>query len=210
MKLKFLFLLFSISCSTQLLAQRKQKIIEPIDDPAYKNWTIGAGYFSNGIANPGLILSAEKPFRLLRQTKVNRKGKERIKYKSLAMSGQLGGYHHNYNHVGMLVSTRLLRRVTYPFGLFTESGLGVGYFHQIQDAPTFEVTPTNEVIERGTVGQGAIAPSITIGFGWDRWFKNQSRLTYFLRASYLVQIPYNQSFILRTPLELGVTYRLGS
>lgn len=200
-----LILFFSISIF-QVSAQRKT--ITPLTDSGYQNWSIGIGYITNVLINPGVMASAEKPFKTWHLTKVKRNGKERNRHKALIGSGHLGAYHHHHNHVGILTSAHLGYRIIRPKGLKLEYAVGLGYFHQIQDGQTYEVTNDNQVIEKGITGQGAIMPSITVGLGVDNWFNKKSRISWYWRASYLIQIPYNHAFILRTPLEVGINYKL--
>lgn len=205
MKYTMLLLAFFLLSTLEVSAQRKVK--ESLSGSEYHHWSIGIGYLSNSFINPGAMISAEKPFKTWRVTK-KRKDKERVRHRVLLLSGHVGSYHHNNNHVGLITSARIGYRMIRPKGLKFEYALGLGYFHQFLDGQTYEVGIDNQVIEQGSTGQGGIAPSVTVGIGSDNWFHKKKRISWYFKTGYFFQIPYNNVFILRTPLEFGVSYRL--
>lgn len=199
----FLFLLFC--CSTQMTAQ-KNKTTNPIPD--YQQTAIRVAYFGENMFHPGVKIGIEYPLKAKEMIKT--KKNDKVKRRGLAWitGANLGFYRHKKNHTGLFLNGEFGGRFLTHKAKKIELSIGMGYIHTILDGETFTVDSGGQVSSKGITGQGGLMPSISLGWGKDLYWKNKSPWGWHLKGQYFFQIPYNAALLLRTGIELGLSYRL--
>ena len=185
-----------------------QRDIERLPFPEYRNLNLGVAYFGEHTFNPGIMISLERAKGAYTKNETLRNGKAKTTWSSWFEGVHLGIYRDPNNHTGLLLSYRGGYRWIGAKGWSFEIAPGLGYFHQILDNTTYEVTAARQVIDRGTSQQGGFAPSLALGFGRDNFGRSGKNTAWFVRANYFAQIPHNTLLLFRSNVEIGIRRRL--
>lgn len=197
------FLLFY---STSFFAQVSKKSEIKSD---YQQVAFSVSYFGENMFHPGFKLGVAYPFKVKEMIKV--KADESVIRRGLAylVGANLGMYRHKKNHTGLFLNAEIGGRFLTRKAKKIELLFGLGYLHTILDGETFTIGENGEIISKGVSGQGGLMPSIGVGWGKDYYWKNKSPWAWHVKGQYFLQVPYNNGFLLRTAIELGLSYRIG-
>lgn len=153
------------------------------------------GYFGETATHPGGLLGMART--------VSRSLTYSGFQHSLVWGGDLAGYWHPRNHVGILLDTTLAWRLTYLHGPAISMGVGAGYLHTFLDGRTYVVE--DGVVRRATDwGRPHLALLVPLELSWQLGDDASRYITPFLRLQGFVRYPYNGTFLPQTAAILGV------
>ena len=93
-------------------------------------------------------------------------------------------------------------------GRYLGANIGLGYLQRIYNIDTYELNANGEAEEIGG-GQGQFMTSLSVVFGQDLSYKNDSPLSWHVKPTLLFLSPYTHTTVPNAALEVGVTYKLG-
>lgn len=200
-----LCLCFSSDAMAQKIARDDVLLAIP---PAPDQLVLDVSYFGEVIAHPGMSAAIDytlssKAIRLAKFT-----DRARFKQTSWFVGGELGGYRHRGNHVGLLLGARAgVRRQTARSFLF-EAMLGASYFHKRLDGVVYVVDDDGTFSETRIKGRPKFAPSIAFGIGQRLpWFLDGA-LGWHVRPGVFFEIPFNTTALPHPYVQVGLNYRL--
>lgn len=199
----FLILLFCFS--THVLGQ-KSKTTHSVPD--YQQVAVRVSYFGENMFHPGLKMGIEYPLKVKEMIKTKKNGNTKRRGLAWIMATNLGFYRHKKNHSGLFLNGEFGGRFITHKAKKLDFALGLGYIRTILDGETFIVDDQGQVQSKSTTGQGGFMPSISIGWGQDFYWKKKSPWAWHIKGQYFFQIPYNAALLLRTGMEVGVSYRI--
>ncbi|WNG33113.1 hypothetical protein F0U61_05400 [Archangium violaceum] len=151
-------------------------------------------YFGETLVHPGLTVGTELSL-------------VRGDVGAVVLTGNLGGYVHPRNHVGLFASAEMGGRLTAPFGLYGELLVGAGYLHSFLQGPVYEVSRDGSVLPAADAGRPAVMPTASLGLGWDLQRNGVAPLALFTRLTLFGQFPFNQRLLPHAAVQLGVRFQ---
>lgn len=179
-----------------------------------KNSTpINISYFGNFARKQGLKFGIEYPLSFKTKTKKKEKNngqiKVKIKEKEFFLTGNLGIYNQNKNHLGLFLNSEIAYRKISTKGWKAEFLLGMGYLRTFNSGETFEVINGN--VERVFgAGSNRFIPSFSFGFGRDLTRVKKKPFAWHFRPTVFFETPYNTWFNPTVSIELGITYHFSN
>ena len=153
------------------------------------------GYFGETITHPGATSGVE--YYILENS-----------WYRLFLGGNLGGYVHIRNHIGLFVDAEIGNRFTAPFGLFGEILTGVGYLHTWPQGIIFERDADGGIREANNLGYPHLMPTLSLGFGWDFSRNDLPPVAYFIRLNAFGEYPFNGYLLPHVALQTGISITL--
>ncbi|WNG29904.1 hypothetical protein F0U62_42265 [Cystobacter fuscus] len=151
-------------------------------------------YFGETLVHPGLTVGTE--------LSLVRGGSGAI-----ILTGNLGGYVHPRNHVGLFASAEVGGRLTASFGLYGELLAGAGYLHTFLQGPAYVVSPDGAVQPAADTGRPSLLPTASLGLGWDLQRNGVAPLALFTRVTLFGQFPFNHRLLPHAAVQLGVRFQ---
>ena len=149
--------------------------------------SLSVAYLGEFALHPGLVVGIDHV--------VARKGPA-----AFVVAGNVGGWVHARNHVGVFADGELGFRLTSSPGFLVEAFAGAGYLHTFLASPTWVVDdkgPTRIV----DAGRPAFMPTASLGFGWEL-----DRVTPFLRFQAFGQYPFNHYVLPHFAVQIGARF----
>ena len=126
---------------------------------------------------PGMVIGTE--FYFLKRTK-----------SKLFQTVEIGGFINKNQGSALYLNSNFTYRYTTKFGLMSEVGLGLGYFHGFHRTATFEQQDSGEFIEVKDRGVGALSSNIAFGLGYDLSKKQEKNWMPFIRYQWIASTNY--------------------
>lgn len=162
-------------------------------------------YFGETITHYGLRGGMEYNLRHTEKSKPN----GRVATNDLYFGLTLSAYRHPHNHIGLILAPELGWRHTGRRGGIIQAALSPGLFRSIYEGKTWQ-TDENGGLERVRfAGQWGFMPGASVGFG-HRLDQFKAPSSWYINLHYLRQYPYNQAFLNRMALEIGIINKLNT
>jgi hypothetical protein len=182
---------------------------------AQTDLSLNVSYFGENVIHPGLKVGVEYPIWEKEKIKVRRIGFMENKFgskartKQLFVTGNVGFYNHANNHSAFFINSELgYRHIKQKKGRYLGANIGLGYLQRIYNIDTYELNEAGELEEIGG-GKGQLMTSLSLVYGQDLSFKNDSPLSWHVKPTLLFLSPYGYTTVPNLALEVGVTYKLG-
>lgn len=110
----------------------------------------------------------------------------------LMQSLDVGYYFHAYFQHGLYLCSAFNYRYTTNFGLFTSSGLGIGYMHTWMDGDVYEKGKDGYFTTKTDYGHAHLLPSLSFDIGYDFNKIDFMPLALSLEYEILVETPFSE------------------
>jgi hypothetical protein len=167
---------------------------------------LNISYFGEYLTHYGLKIGIEYPIWIKEKVKTKKSSKEIPKQKLIFISGNIGGYFHKRNHIGIFVNSEIGYRKTRLRGFRYEFLIGLGYFHTFLQGDTYEVNDDGSVERIPLAGQANLMIPISAGIGYDFKFCYNKPFNLYLKPGFFIQYPYNLAIAIRPTIEFGLFY----
>lgn len=168
-------------------------------------------YFGEFFAHPGLKIGAAYPFAQKLKTKEKQKSKytlTKTRIHQWKIGSNLAFYHQVKNHNGYLWNVELTyqkikNKSKNPNKLkYFDASLGVGYFHYELAGKTFQATENG--FEEINGDGNALMPTLAFAWGRNIQFMKKTDARYYVKPTFLFELPAGTSFHTRFALEIGL------
>jgi hypothetical protein len=116
----------------------------------------------------------------------------------------LTAFRHPDNHIGLILAPELGWRRTGRRGGVVQAALSPGLIRTFYEAKTWQPDENGSFKKVPFAGQWGFLPGVSLGFGHDFSVRHNRPLLLFANLHYMRQYPYNQSFLHRTAIEVGI------
>lgn len=179
MLLYLLFLLFSSQTLFGQVQKEERKQTYPISIAlSSHSWAFPlSNVFRLNPYYPGLAVGTE--FYFIKRPK-----------SKLFQTAEIGGFLNKNQGSALYFNSNLTYRYTTKFGLMTEIGLGLGYFHGFHRSDTYEQEASGEFTKVKDGGIGSLSSNLTLGIGYDLSKKSDKNWMPFLRYQWIASTSY--------------------
>ena len=167
---------------------------------------IWLSYFGENYAHYGLKITTELPLLTKNKVKTKNSGKIVNKRKEIFITGNIGGYFHKRNNIGVFIGSELGYRKTRKKGFKYEFLLGLDYLHTFLQGDTYEVSNDGNVKRVKLAGQSNLMIPISIGFGYDLNYYYKKPISVSIKPGFFIQYPYNIAVAVRPTIDFGIYY----
>ena len=133
------------------------------------------------------------------------KPKGRIATNDLYFGITLTAYRHPHNHIGLILAPELGWRHTGRRGGIVQAALSPGLFRSFYEGKTWKTGENGQFKRVLLAGQWGFMPGVSVGFGYTLGKPDHAL---YCNLHYLRQYPYNQSFLNRVALEVGILRKM--
>jgi hypothetical protein len=167
---------------------------------------IGLSYFGENFSHYGLKITTELSLLTKDKVKTKNSGKIVNKRKEIFITGNIGGYFHKRNNIGVFIGSELGYRKTRKHGFKYEFLFGLDYLHTFLQGDTYEVNDDRDVKRVKLAGQSNLMIPISIGFGYDFNYYYKKPISVSIKPGFYIQYPYNIAVAVRPTIDFGIYY----
>ncbi len=206
--LLFLFSSLGIFAQVEGKIERKKKTKERIEKTA----SLSAGYFGQGITQPGLKIGLDYPLitTVKRVERYNRDGelyKTKVRKVEYFAGAHIGGFYHAKSETGLLLDVELGRRKVKTKGTKRSFGIGTGVLQTFRNGPTFSTSSTGTGFDqRAAAGQTSWQANIFLALGKDNFFIGRKNMNWEIKYKLLAQFPFGTAVGIRNFFEFSLAY----
>ena len=167
---------------------------------------IGLSYYGENFSHYGIKITTEFPLLTSDKVKTKNSGKIVNKRRDIFINGNIGGYFHKQNNVGVFIVGELGYRKTRKKGFKYEFILGLGYLHTFLQGDTYEVNDNGDIKRVRLAGQSNLMIPISIGLGYDFNYNYKKPISMSIKPGLFIQYPYNIAVAVRPTIDFGIYY----
>lgn len=176
---------------------------------------ISIGYFGEHGIHPGLKVGAAWTFQDVTITKTRRlkilaeKHPPKNINREFFYATNLACYHFPNNHIGMMLTASIgMRRIKTYNGRFIGAEFGLGGLQRIYNIDVVGLDENGSIIEFSRWGGTQFTPMVAASFGRDMSEKWSMPVSWYLKPTAWLGIPYVHSVAPSVALELGISLSL--
>lgn len=160
--------------------------------------------YHGDIRFPGMKIGLEVPLRQTSLVKTRKSVHSKTIRRSQFLTASAGWYHHPGFHDNLYLTAGIAWRISRPGGWFAGFRPALGYSRTLLGGITYTVSEQGTINRIGAAGNSYLIGSLGMRIGYDFSQRHNRAIALFTQLSCLGLFPYNNTFLLRPIMDLGL------